>query len=351
MKFGLHYLLSCADGQSAVERYRDTVEQATHAEALGFESVWPVEHHFHAPVSVMPCPTILLAAIAARTRTLRLGTAIAQLPLTHPLRLAEEIATLDVLSNGRVEFGVGRGGNPTHFAGFRVPITESRERMTEALELVLRAFANDRFSYEGRFFCADDLTLAPRPVQRPHPPVSVAANSPDTAEWAGRAGYPMLVASNVNPFVRLRELVPRYRCARAAAGHSLPTDGRDLTMVVPMYVATDERSIEEDVAPSVRHFAATAAAAATSWIEKAPESERPKIQPILDQMRRLTYEGIRAASAIFGTPAACVERLHQLREELNPGRVICWFNFGGLVPHERVMRSMQLFSDAVMPHV
>ena len=187
-----------------------------------------------------------------------------QLPLTHPLRLAEEIATLDVLSNGRVDFGVGRGGNPTHFVGFGVPISESRERMTEALELVLRAFANDRFSSEGRFFCADDLTLAPRPVQRPHPPVSVAANSPDTAEWAGRAGYPMLVATNVNPFVRLRELVPRYRCARAAAGHSLPADGRDLTMVVPMYVATDERSIEEEVAPSVREFAATAAAAATA---------------------------------------------------------------------------------------
>jgi alkanesulfonate monooxygenase SsuD/methylene tetrahydromethanopterin reductase-like flavin-dependent oxidoreductase (luciferase family) len=194
MQFGLHFLMSCADGQSPVARYQETLEQAARAEALGFESVWPVEHHFHRAVSALPCPALLLAAVAARTRTLRLGTAIVQLPLAHPLRVAEELATLDVLSGGRVEVGVGRGGNPAHFAGFGVPMAESRGRFEEALDYVGLAWSEERFSFCGRYFQAADLALAPRPVQRPHPPVRVAANGAETAEWAGRAGLPILVA-------------------------------------------------------------------------------------------------------------------------------------------------------------
>src|SRR5580704_5183840 len=153
MKFGLHYQLPCFGSQSPVQRYRDTIEQSVHAEALGFESVWPVEQHFNADLSITP--PLLLAALAERTRTLRLGIAIVLLPLSHPIRIAEEIATLDVLSNGRVEFGVGRGSIPTHFAGFGVPQAESRERFIEALELIVQAWTKERVSYDGRFFKVD----------------------------------------------------------------------------------------------------------------------------------------------------------------------------------------------------
>src|ERR1700686_2591416 len=127
MKFGLHYQLPCYGSQTPVQRYRDTIEQSVYAEALGFESAWPVEQHFNADLSITPAPLLLLAALAERTRTLRLGIAIVLLPLSHPLRVAEEIATLDVLSNGRVEFGVGRGSVPSHFLGFGIPQAESRE--------------------------------------------------------------------------------------------------------------------------------------------------------------------------------------------------------------------------------
>jgi alkanesulfonate monooxygenase SsuD/methylene tetrahydromethanopterin reductase-like flavin-dependent oxidoreductase (luciferase family) len=115
MKFGLHYQLACSDAQTAVQRYRDTIDQAVYAEALGFESVWPVEQHFNPNLSILPSPLLLLAAIAERTRALRLGIAIVLLPLSHPVRVAEEVATLDVISNGRIEFGVGRGAIPNHF--------------------------------------------------------------------------------------------------------------------------------------------------------------------------------------------------------------------------------------------
>jgi len=180
MKIGLHYQLPCFGAQSPVQRYRDTLEQSVHAESLGFESVWPVEQHFNADLSITPAPLLLLAALAERTRTLRLGIAIVLVPLSHPIRIAEEIATLDVLSNGRVEFGVGRGAIPTHFAGFGIPQAESRERFAEALEVIVQAWTKERVSHTGRFLKGDDICIAPKPVQRPHPPIRAAANSVET---------------------------------------------------------------------------------------------------------------------------------------------------------------------------
>src|SRR6202035_3387644 len=165
MKFGLHYQVPCSASQSPVQRYRDTLDQAAHAERLGFESVWPVEQHFIPDLSIMPAPMLLLAAVAERTKTLRLGIAIVLLPLSHPLRVAEEVATLDVLSNGRVEFGIGRGSIPTHFTGFGVPQAESRERFVEALEVIVQAWTKERVSYAGRFFNVDNLAVVPKPLQ------------------------------------------------------------------------------------------------------------------------------------------------------------------------------------------
>jgi natural product biosynthesis luciferase-like monooxygenase protein len=349
MKFGMHYLMSCADTQSPAQRYRETLEQAIRGEALGFESVWPVEQHFNRNLSILPCPALLLAAIAARTQTLRLGTAIVQLPLAHPLRIAEELATLDVLSGGRVECGVGRGANPIHYAGFGVPMAESRDRFIEGLEYLRQAWTQERFSFRGRFFQADDIALVPRPLQQPHPPIRIAANSVETAEFAGRTGYPIFVASNINPFPKLRELVPLYRTARKAAGHAETSD--DLTILLPLYVGENRSQIERDVAPSVQHYAHLAASlVAPALAKSASEAERQKLQALLEQLSRLTYEAVNDISGIFDTPEACVERLKQVQEEFKPDRVICWFNFGGLVPHDRVMRSMELFSSTVLPH-
>jgi len=265
------------------------------------------------------------------------------------MRIAEELATLDVLSGGRVEFGVGRGGNPSHFAGFGVPMSESRERMVEALDYIRHAWANDRFSFRGRFFQGDDLAVAPRPIQQPHPPIRVAANSPETAAWAGREGYPVFFASNVNPLPKLRELVPVYRRARAEAGHEASAD--DLTLLMPVYVGEDRRRLEREVAPSVRQFAETAATVFQGLVAKAPEAERPKLQAIVELLCGMTYQTVNAVTGIFDTPSACVERLQQIREEFNPGRVICWFNFGDVIPHDRVMRSMELFSARVLPQL
>jgi hypothetical protein len=120
---------------------------------------------------------------------------------------------------------------------------------------------------------------------------------------------------------------------------------------MPLYVGEDRRSVEREVAPSVKQFAETAAAVFQGLVARAPEAERPKLQAIVEQLCGMTYQTVNAVTGIFDTPSACVDRLRRIREEFNPERVICWFNFGGVIPHDRVMRSMELFSERVLPHV
>jgi alkanesulfonate monooxygenase SsuD/methylene tetrahydromethanopterin reductase-like flavin-dependent oxidoreductase (luciferase family) len=340
MKFGLHYQLPCHDSQSPVQRYRDTLEQAAHAETLGFESVWPVEQHFDPDLSILPAPLLLLAALAERTTALRLGIAIILLPLSHPVRVAEEIATLDVLSSGRVEFGIGRGSLPTHFTGFGISQSESRDRFLEGLEIIRLAWTKERLSYRGRFFQVGDITVVPKPVQQPYPPIRVAANSPDTFELMGHMGLPIFVAAQVNPFPRIREYLPIYRRSRAAAGH--PDHGaEDVTVLIPTYVAESRAQVTQEIEPSISRWLQIAAARRATLVG---------VGPPLDHFRRMTYEQACEMMAVFEGPEACTERLQQLRGEFNMGRLICWFNPGGLVPHVKVMRSMELFAAKVMPH-
>ena len=346
MKFGLHYQLPCAASQSPVQRYRDTLEQAVHAEALGFESVWPVEQHFNGELSILPSPLLMLAALAERTKTLRLGIAIVLLPLSHPVRVAEEVATLDVLSNGRVEFGIGRGSIPTHFTGFGLAQAESRERMLESLEIILQAWTKNRFSFHGRFWNIDNLTVVPKPVQQPYPPLHVAANSIDTFELMGKLGYPICVASQVNPFHKIRELLPLYRQARNAIGHP-DRGGEDVTVLMPLYVADSPARIRSEVEPSISRWLQTVA---TIYTSQSAGTKDNRVQEVLERVRRMTYEQVCDNMAVFDTPDGCVQRLQRFVQEFGMGRVICWFNPGGMVPHEQVMRSMELFAAKVMPH-
>jgi natural product biosynthesis luciferase-like monooxygenase protein len=348
MKFGLHYQLPCAPSQSPVQRYRETLEQAVYAEQLGFESVWPVEQHFNADFSILSSPLLFLAALAERTTTLRLGIAIVLLPLSHPVRVAEEVASLDVLSNGRVEFGIGRGVFPSHFAGFGIDQAHSRERLWENLHVILQAWTKERFSFHGQFFEVDNLSVVPKPVQIPHPPIHIAANTVETYEQVGKLGYSILTASQISTYPKLRELIPLYWQARQAAGHP-PCAPADITMLSPVYVAADAAQVRHEVEPSIQHFL-------RSLIDAFPANGDRKggsntlLQEAADRLRKTTYEQVNQVMGIFATPEICVERVKRLEEEFSMGRMLCWFNPGGQVPHVQVMRSMELFAAKVMPY-
>src|SRR5437899_2276211 len=159
MRFGFFDQLPCADSQSESQRYQDILAQIVWGDALGFDTVWLGELHFGRSSSILAAPLMVLAAAAQRTSRIRLGTAVTLLPLHSPVKMAEEAATADVLSGGRLEFGVGRGTAPIHYVGYNIPQEESRERFEEALDFILQAWTHDCFSFQGKYFRTRDLTV------------------------------------------------------------------------------------------------------------------------------------------------------------------------------------------------
>jgi alkanesulfonate monooxygenase SsuD/methylene tetrahydromethanopterin reductase-like flavin-dependent oxidoreductase (luciferase family) len=288
-----------------------------------------------------------LAALAARTTRLRLGTGIAQLPLQHPLRVAEELATLDVLSGGRAELGIGRGANAAHYAGFGLPLDDSRERFAEGVRVLRRALSGERFSFQGRHFSVDDAALAPAPVHAVLP--RIAVTSEETASFAGSEGLPIMIATHVNPVPRLRPLLAAYAAARSQAGHA-PAGPDDLTLLMPLYVAESMDSARADITPNIAHSRERVVQLGQAALAKcSSDAQRAALRPILERLGALSFEQINDGMGCFGTPDQCHQLLAGLQREFNPGRVIAWFNFGGLLPHPSVLRSMQLFARSVMP--
>jgi len=181
--------------------------QGERAESLGFASFWLPESHFGAR-GALPQPLLLLAAIAARTRKLKLGTTSYLLPVRHPLQIAEDVAVLDRLSEGRVILGVGRGFRSDLYAAFAVPVREKRDRFQAALEQMIRAWSGEPVAFDGEG--GEAVRLAPLPLQQPHPPLWVAAFGPKAVEQAGRLGLPYL-ASPIEPLDVLAENHARHR--------------------------------------------------------------------------------------------------------------------------------------------
>jgi alkanesulfonate monooxygenase SsuD/methylene tetrahydromethanopterin reductase-like flavin-dependent oxidoreductase (luciferase family) len=176
--------------QKLADLYRDHLEEAVLAEELGFDCVWASEHHF-SPDAWNPSPFTFLSAVAARTERVRLGTFVLLLPLHHPLRVAEDVAVLDNISRGRVDLGVGVGSAPNEFATFGIPIEGRLGRTFEALRIIERCFTGEEFSHEGKYYSFPNVHLTTTPVQRPGPPILVAAMGEQSVAWTARRGYGM----------------------------------------------------------------------------------------------------------------------------------------------------------------
>jgi alkanesulfonate monooxygenase SsuD/methylene tetrahydromethanopterin reductase-like flavin-dependent oxidoreductase (luciferase family) len=343
MRFGFFDQLPCAEGYSERQRYQDIMAQIELGDALGFQTAWLGELHFSRPFSILATPLMVLAAAAQRTSRIRLGTAVTLLPLHNPVKVAEEAATADILSDGRLEFGVGRGTAPIHYAGYDIPQEESRERFEEGLDFILQAWTHESFSYQGKYFRARDLTLVPRPIQTPHPPIRIAANSPDTFPIAGRRGLSIFATPLINPPEKLRAGLAVYR-------DTLPAGVRgDTALAFPVHVTTSRAQARQECEASLRRF-----------FREAGERLRPfgqtdiktyeAFQQVLARMERVKYDDIDREMGVFGDPAYCVERVQALQRDYQMDEFICYFNQGGIMDHAMVKQSMTLFAKEVMPH-
>jgi alkanesulfonate monooxygenase SsuD/methylene tetrahydromethanopterin reductase-like flavin-dependent oxidoreductase (luciferase family) len=352
VKFGLFYQLPCADDQSDVTRYQQNIEQVQHGDELGFNCAWLAELHFYKPFSIMSSPLIVATAIAQKTKNIRLGIAVSLLPLWHPLRSAEDGATVDILSQGRLEFGVGRGAIPLHFAGFNASREDSRERFEESLAIIKKAWTTDSFSYQGQFYHIPETSVVPKPFQKPHPPIRIAANSPETAVFAGQEHYPMFVASVTNPLPRMYEQVDRYRESWAASSAPNGDSGPDVSTMFFMHPGESLAQVQQDIDPSLRNYFQSVSGMVRAAVDAESGSDSYRyLQEVQKNVDSITFEILTQNMAVFGSSQECIARIKDLHTRLKMKELICWFNPGGKVPHEKVLAAMSRFATEVAPAV
>jgi alkanesulfonate monooxygenase SsuD/methylene tetrahydromethanopterin reductase-like flavin-dependent oxidoreductase (luciferase family) len=339
MDFGMFTDFHIRPRMTQAEAFEESFNQVQAAEELGMDSVWLAEHHFSPDRSVLASPLVIASAIAARTSRIRIGLAVQVLPLTNPLRIAEEAATVDHISKGRFNFGIGRSGLTKYYQGYNVPYAESRARFLEALDIIMKAWRQERFSHEGTYFSFHDVTVVPKPYQQPYPPLRVALASPDTFSLIGSMGHSVFVSANT-PIPQLRERLDLYEKARQGAGHPGPSD---IALRIPAYVAeTAERARSEPEASAMHaiHYGAQELSGSAASQETAERLQRMASAPYDDLLKR---------RLLFGTPEAVVERLQEYQEALGITGVVLEMNYGGQIPYDRVINSIRLLSDKVIP--
>lgn len=349
MDIGLMMDCDYYEGQTQQAAFANVLQTAVQAETLDFDSIWLAERHFSSPggaalvPSVGASPLLIATGIAMRTSRLRIGTAVLLLPLGHPVRLAEEVATLDHFSQGRLELGVGRSSFPRAYEGYNIPYEESRERFWEYIEVMRLAWTQQRFSYTGKFYCCRDLEVLPKPVQQPYPPLHLAASTQDTFRATGTLGLPLLVALIGTRLSELPSVLADYRAAWQAAGH--PGQG-EVRLRLPVYVAETLESAQADPRLSVMPYYERLRQGylrSTQPFENATRSVRAA------QLAMLTYEEVLQERVVFGTPGLVRERLRTLQQTLGLAGFIIEPNVGAGVAPARVEHSLRLFAQEVAP--
>jgi len=317
--------------------YERAFQRAEIMEDTGYDAVWLAEHHF-STYSVCPSIHIMGTHIAARTKRLRIGTAVSLAAFYHPLRLAEEVALLDVLSGGRVNWGAGRGFDPTEFRSFGVDRDESYPRFRETVDIVLQAWQTERLSYHGEFYDFEDVEVLPKPLQQPTPPVWLAATSPDAVQWSARNGFTILMDPHAShdDIAAKRSL---YQRELEAAGHSMA--GRVIPMARNIALAETQEEAEavarngaEFMFGSYLRKGTGAAAPAASGEKSVPTDALPPPEDE-DPVERYVRDVV-----ICGTPDKVVDDLQRLQETLPLEYLMCT-----PLSHS----SFELFTEKVLP--
>jgi len=346
VKFGLFFQAPEAPGQSHADRFAEMIELIGLADTLGFDVAWLAELHFGGAFSLLSNPLMAVPVIAQRTPRIRIGTAVTLLPLHHPLACAEQAATADVLSGGRLEFGVGRGSIPSQFHGFRVPLSENRSRFVEALDIIRRAWTGERFRYAGAHYQVEDVQVVPRPLQRPHPPIRVAVHSAESFAHIGGLGLPIYSGTTTTPLPQLREFMAVYRERLAAGGHAWQPE--QMALMLPVHVADSSAAARDAMRPGVRKYYENLRTIFSALPDSYAE-HLPRLKIIQDTLANLPYDKFFRDQAVFGDPAEVVDRLQAVIEEFSLSQVICWFDQGSMLPRADVEVTMRRFVEQVMP--
>jgi luciferase family oxidoreductase group 1 len=338
MHFGTFLLMQSPSAQSSEEMYARAVEHAQTAEALEFRNIWLAEHHF-STYGYVGRPTQLATYLAAKTTRLRVGTAVIVVPLHHPLMIAEEIATLDVLAGGRVDIGLGRGYQYYEFERLGLELDTARGRWEESIDILLKALEGKPFSYAGQLFNIPETTIFPSPVQKPRPPIWVTAQSPASVEATVRRGFNLLTGGFGVPVERMAEFRALFDNLLASVN---PACTPEVGVQRAVYV-TDSDADARDAAEHAR------------WNMRVTLSLRNHYEKVADghavavpMPHEPDTDELLSRFVVVGKPDTVIRQIQHIQAAVGITHFNCSFWFGDL-DQERVLRSMELFAREVMP--
>jgi alkanesulfonate monooxygenase SsuD/methylene tetrahydromethanopterin reductase-like flavin-dependent oxidoreductase (luciferase family) len=351
MKVGVALNMLCQAGRSDASVVGEHLAMGDLAEPLGFDSLFALEHHFTG-YAMSPAPNQLLSYFAGRTRRITLGTSVIVLPWHDPVRVAEEIALLDILCGGRCLFGFGRGAASVEYEGFRVPMEEARPRFVEAAQIVVKALSQESFEHEGEFYRIPRTAIRPRPISHPERRFYASAVSPDSAEIMAKLDFGLLMVMQ-NEWPKAAADITRYREIALEAGHT-PRPPIILTNVccaesrdeaherAVKYLGQKWQSIDDHYHFSDGHLATV------KGYESYGKMARTyaKIGESAETRQKATdfYVSIQ----IVGTPNDCLDKIAELQRLTGMDHLVTEYSFGAM-PHEEAEINMRLFADRVLP--
>ena len=346
-------------GQRRAEQqtYDEAIAEIQFADTLGFQTVWVVEHHFRDGRSACPTSEAVLGGLALSTKNLRLGFGVVLMPpgFQHPARVAEKVATVDILSHGRVEWGTGRS-TPMEQLAFGVPADDrSRAQWREAMDFVVKAWEQERISWDSELIKFPERMQTPKPYQDPPPPAWLAAASESSAETAGKYGLGLLSFALMQPVEAMAKVIDVYRNAQADAAEPITRVRNDRVGAYTLVHCTDDmdEAAEYGLWDSVRWWYQHLAEFTLEWElpNLTPEEQDavfPLLKPTIEgniDIQRYTDEDM----IIVGTPEECLEKILRY-EEAGVDQLLCYVQFGTL-PHEKVMRNLELLGTKVIPEL
>ena len=340
MDIGTFLLLQSPSARSSKEIYARGIELAQAAETLGFRSVWLAEHHF-STYGYLSRPIQLATYIAAKTTRLRVGTAVIVVPLHHPLVVAEEIATLDLVSGGRLDVGLGRGYQHYEFERFGLQLDAGRQRWDESIDIIVKSFEGKPFSYNGKHFTIPETSLFPQPVQKPHPPVWIVAQSPYAVEAALRRGFNVLTGGFG---VSVDQLTEYGRLFGKVVAEVKPRQTPRISVQRAVYVADSAADAHEAVEHARWNMRVT-----LSLRHHYERVENGIAIPVAGQTEPGNDDFLERF-LVIGSPDTCIRQIKRLRELVGITHFNCNFWFGDM-EQARVLRSMERFAQEVMPAV
>ena len=350
MKVGTALSILAQPGRPDVALFNEHMQLGDLAEPLGFDSLFALEHHFTG-YSMSPSPLQMLSYYAGRTRKITLGTCVIVLPWHDPIRVAEQIALLDVMSGGRTLMGFGRGAASVEYDGFRIPMEEARPRFVESAQLIVKALSNDRFDWQGEFYQIPEMSIRPRPISHPERRFYASSVSPESSEIMAKLGFGMLVVMQ-NEWSKAAEDVQRYRKIARSVGHT-PRPPIILSNVAcaPTRAEAREWALRYlgekwDSIDNHYHFAdghLSSVKGYESYGKLAKTYTKMK-----DETFRSKATDFYVSIQVVGTPDDCIQQIAELRRLTGMDHFVTEFSFGSM-PHHLAELNMRLFADKVVP--